>query len=612
MEFPRLQSRVSSSASSSSSSSYVPLHKTQLHPRMQPFLLSTPNSKSISSSPNKNPHKLLLLFVSISLLPFLFYLVSLYRSIHLSTKFTPPASRAYGLILHVGASRSQIRVFQTLDQDSGTPVLGEGSDSLVIPNGLSGLSSDPAGAERLVLELVEFAKLKVPKSEWKNTVVQLMVSADEGGDEVLEECRRVLKESDFLFKDDKAGVLRGEDEGIYAWIALNYVLGTLGNEPHDTSGIVVLGGSFVQITYASREPEQVEFSRTIRLAGVTYRLYTQSLPQFSQKLKLDHVLKQETYLDHFDLDIVVMYKLHMLFMHDILTSIIKSERGWGIISYALMDCSRVFDFPHEQEASWKKLLGIQNSQADGERAASNPCIPKGYEIQANSSDGKVHQPPAIGNFSACRFEVSELLKRSKGECSSRACKDSLVDLRGHTGAERGFFYISKFLGPHPRSSLSELEAVGRHFCEDDWDAVKSEHPDVDDVDLSRYCFSHAYTVALLHDSLGIPFENKRVRLKSDDTSIPVDWTLGAFIHLMTAESLEKMRAEDEFQDQIVGNESVTCTAGCILCNEIEKTADEDNIRPGEGAVYNHPCTQMTIEIVESLRVMTRESRDHYI
>lgn len=39
----------------------------------------------------------------------------------------------------------------------------------------------------------------------------------------------------------------GQEKSIHAWVAANYVLGTLGTNPQDTTGIIELGGSSVQV-----------------------------------------------------------------------------------------------------------------------------------------------------------------------------------------------------------------------------------------------------------------------------------------------------------------------------------------------------------------------------
>lgn len=71
-----------------------------------------------------------------------------------------------------------------------------------------------------------------------------------------------------------------------------------------------------------------------------------------------------------------------------------------------------------------------------------------------------------------------------------------------------FNHVQLF-GLVPSATLFELEAAGQRYCEDDWDKQKNQHHSIVDSDLLKYCFSSAYMVALLHDSLGIPMDEKR-------------------------------------------------------------------------------------------------------
>lgn len=43
----------------------------------------------------------------------------------------------------------------------------------------------------------------------------------------------------------------GSDEGVHAWVVANYALGTLGGDPHETTGIIELGGASAQVLYSS-------------------------------------------------------------------------------------------------------------------------------------------------------------------------------------------------------------------------------------------------------------------------------------------------------------------------------------------------------------------------
>ncbi|KAI8022260.1 putative apyrase 6 [Camellia lanceoleosa] len=444
MDLSKLQSRVSSS--------YIPPHRTQLHPRT--ILYPNPRASSSSSS---NRDKCLILFASLFVFPFLFYLFYTALGVHQSSKFGESKTNLFGIIINASPTHSRIHVFEFLNP---------GSTSLEVKPGLSWFAGDPEGAGRSVVELIEFAKKRVPKSEWRNTKVQLMGSSElervelVAREAIFESCRRVLWSSGFLFKNEWLAIMEGREEALYAWVAANYALGSLGGEPQDTTGIVELGGASLQ------------------------------------------------------------------------------------------------------DAIWESLCDLHNSKdlltfsSSREDIASNPCIPRGYDFASNASDAKLLRSYAVGNFSACKSEMMALLRR-RDICLHPPCErvsSSLVELQSRLVPPDKFFFISEFFGLAPTATLSELEAAGHHYCEDDWYQLKRKYHSTDDLDLLRYCFSSAYVVALLHDSFGIPMTDKRIRFGNQIGVIPVDWTLGAFI-LQTIR--EPLQLEPNELGEIVGNDAVT-------------------------------------------------------
>lgn len=60
--------------------------------------------------------------------------------------------------------------------------------------------------------------------------------------------------------------------------------------------------------------------------------------------------------------------------------------------------------------------------------------------------------------------------------------------------------------------LSELMIAGQEFCGEDWSKLKKKYQSLEEEELLRYCFSSAYIVALLHDSLGIALDDERYGL----------------------------------------------------------------------------------------------------
>ncbi|KDP42912.1 hypothetical protein JCGZ_23854 [Jatropha curcas] len=496
----------SSSLLSRASTTYFPPHRTQLHPRMHLHSFSSSSYPSSQNPNNKSQiHKCFIFCISFLSIPFLFYLFSTARKIHHSSKFAEPKSQFFSVLIDSGPFGSRVRVYELLAEGSMPFTNGQMpliAGSMKVRPGLAGFVEDPKNAGGLIHGLVEFAKGIVPKKEWGNTKVQLLANGEEMEglefkvkEMIMESCRLVFRKSGFAFKDDWARIIEDGEKGVYTWVAVNYALGTLGGDPRETTGIVELGGTSLQATFASTEVSKRQTLRMIKLDGVTYNLQTSSFPKFGQ------------------------------------------------------------------DAAWESLQELHNSRElisspDREGSLGNPCLPKGYESAFNVSYSELLFSHPAGNFTECRLEALTLLKSKEEKCLRPPCKIApffFSEIQSKLVSQETLFYTSEFFGLVPRTTLSELESAGQHYCEGDWNNLKNQHLGMDDLDLLRYCFSSAYMVALLHDSLGIPMDDKRIGF-ANHTSSHLDWTLGAFILESTLEPLD---TEIDNLDQIVGNEWVT-------------------------------------------------------
>ncbi|RVW68175.1 putative apyrase 4 [Vitis vinifera] len=155
-------------------------------------------------------------------------------------------------------------------------------------------------------------------------------------------------------------------------------------------------------------------------------------------------------------------------------SLIFHGLGIGILSELL-----TLSFLHAAAESLQKGILI------------DPCTPKGYSL-----DGKNEYSSAIhaqGNFSECRAAALTLLQKGKVtnyDPLHLKCRE---------------MFISSLL----RAFLSDLTVAGQHFCEEDWSKLKRKYYSFNEEDLLHYCFSSAYIVAFLHDSLGIALDDER-------------------------------------------------------------------------------------------------------
>ncbi|XP_010917046.1 probable apyrase 6 [Elaeis guineensis] len=403
----------------------------------------------------------------------------------LIASLSSPSPR-FGIVIDAGSSGTRIHVFGFNGESGMIPSIDWGSTAVMrVTPGLSAFSGEPERARASLAELLEFAKGRVAKDQWGKTDVRLMATAGlrmlpvEVRDSILESCRMVLRSSGFRFQDDWASVIPGSDEGIYAWVAANYALNTLGGDPQKTTGIIELGGASAQVTFVSNEALPAEFLHVLKFGETTYNLYSNSFLHYGQNAA------------------------------------------------------------HE---SLQKLLRSRSPKASAESVQEglliDPCSPKGYSYVGEPADvpnSKLeHQPigQAGGNFSACRSAASMLLQKEKENCLYQKChmgSTFIPKLQGSFVATENFFFTTKFFGLSPTSSLSDLMLAGEQFCGEDWSKLKEKYHTLAEEDLSRYCFSSAYIVALLHDSLGITLDDRRIEFANQVGNIQVEWALGAFI-----------------------------------------------------------------------------------
>nr|CAB3500669.1 unnamed protein product [Digitaria exilis] len=102
--------------------------------------------------------------------------------------------------------------------------------------------------------------------------------------------------------------------------------------------------------------------------------------------------------------------------------------------------------------------------------------------------------------------------RAREKCQHQQChlgSNFVPELRGYFLATENFYFTSKFFGLKKSSSLYDFALAGEQFCNQDLSTLRKRYPNRSDEDFSRYCFSSAYIVALLHDSLGVPLDDKR-------------------------------------------------------------------------------------------------------
>jgi Golgi nucleoside diphosphatase len=293
-----------------------------------------------------------------------------------------------------------------------------------------------------------------------------------------EVCDFARKTTRFLLPDCDlhVQVIPGETEGLYGWIAANYLLGGFDKpEDHDhgkghhTYGFLDMGGASAQIAFAPNSTEAAKHANDLTLL----RLRTLG------GMALEYRVFVTTWL------------------------------GFGV-----------------NQARQRYVQALLESSPDA-KELPDPCLPSGLKVTPDGKPlepgqtGKPHVPPLVGTgkFTECLHQTYPLLEKDK------ACLDDPCLLNGqHVPAID--FDVNHFVGVseywHTTHEIFEMahkdkaydfktyqERV-KAFCSQDWDDIvglvesKQWGKKVDEVAAREVCFKASWLINMLHDGIGVP------------------------------------------------------------------------------------------------------------
>jgi len=140
----------------------------------------------------------------------------------------------YAVVIDAGSTGSRVHVYRFYRHKEFPYASVELPDEVhKTTPGLSSYSFDPRTAANSLQPLLKFAKEEVPEDQRARTPLLLLATAglrmlpDDAANRILEETRRALAGSGFLFRDGWARVISGQHEGLYGWVSVNYATGAL-------------------------------------------------------------------------------------------------------------------------------------------------------------------------------------------------------------------------------------------------------------------------------------------------------------------------------------------------------------------------------------------------
>lgn len=405
----------------------------------------------------------------------------------------------YGVIIDAGSSGSRVYVYRWLNAQVARKE-GDAEELASLPElkthkkwrkkvhpGISTFGERPESVGREHLQgLVEFAQEIVPEHEVEHTPIFLLATA---GMRLLPEAQQeaVLQNVCAFFQEETrfqlpdcgvhVQVIPGETEGLYGWIAANYLLGGFDQpEEHDhgkghhTYGFLDMGGASAQIAFAPNATEAEKHANDLKLLRLrtvggesrTYKVFVTTWLGFGANEA------RRRYVDH----------------------LLES-------------------YPSDLELP-------------------DPCLPVGLLVNQTGAEiapgapelsGKQPHLVGTGSFTECLKRTYPLLEKDV------PCEDSPCLLNGqHTPALD--FDVNHFVGvseywhtTHEIFAMAHKDkAYDFHtyqkqvteFCSREWaDIVKDveKHKwgnNVDEKTVEEVCFKASWLINMLHEGIGIP------------------------------------------------------------------------------------------------------------
>ncbi|KAL4680829.1 hypothetical protein H8959_022770 [Pygathrix nigripes] len=192
----------------------------------------------------------------------------------------------YGIMFDAGSTGTRVHVFQFARPPRETPTLTHETFKALKP-GLSAYADDVEKSAQGIQELLDVAKQDIPFDFWKATPLVLKATAGlrllpgEKAQKLLQKVKEVFKASPFLVGDDCVSIMNGTDEGVSAWITVNFLTGSLKTPGGSSVGMLDLGGGSTQIAFLPRVEGTLQTSppgylTALRMFNRTYKLYSYS------------------------------------------------------------------------------------------------------------------------------------------------------------------------------------------------------------------------------------------------------------------------------------------------------------------------------------------------
>lgn len=423
----------------------------------------------------------------------------------------------YGIVIDSGSSGSRIQIYRWENvaqlRKSASPEILAGPPTITQEDGWSkkispGISSF-AGNHKAVWKkhyqlLFQFAETVIPADKIAATPVYILSTAgmrlvpEKQRRAILDEtCKAVKKNTGFYISrcEDHVQTIDGLTEGVYGWLALNYLMALFSQPEAKSVGFMDMGGASTQIAFVPAAQEIQNHNED--LSTVTLR----SIDGHSHEWRV----------------------------------FVETWLGFG----ANQGRRRYLDH----------LISVAASSRPGARlkVVLDPCMPGGSTISSYKYGKKTYQIQGTGNYESCLREIYPLLMKHV-PCTDEPCffngvhgpkmdfeKDKFVGVSEYWYTANDVFHSG---GEYNFHSFNEKV---KGFCESSWDTILENsktgaYSGLPTEYLLDSCFKASWVVNVLHEGFGLP----RLALDIPDSGQSPDTKQADSVHVpfKSAESVD--------------------------------------------------------------------------
>lgn len=198
----------------------------------------------------------------------------------------PVGGHRYSVVFDAGSTGSRVHVFKFAETGGSLELVSDTFEQLKPGLGDKGWADDPERAAASLKPLLDVALRAVPAAEQASTPIELRATAGlrllpgHQADDILAAVSTLLHGSPFRLVPDGVSIMDGVDEGAYAWMTLNYLLGLIGQPEDRVVAAIDMGGGSIQQAFAvdaataARAPEG--YIRRMSGGGQSYDVYVYS------------------------------------------------------------------------------------------------------------------------------------------------------------------------------------------------------------------------------------------------------------------------------------------------------------------------------------------------